>query len=368
MAIDKSNVYKPIERSQNLTEKVIFTRGLWSDGTGELLTFYTSSTQNTSSKQYYYQVWLSSSATCNDQSVFSVAYGHISGSGSLNSGGESSDTPTRAIYSQYRLLCLDPNETTFKHKDSTTTPTEIQHFYAINFDRVKLGDKLDPGNFELSLARLNGGAYANSVYTGSNVAVSSSNIVITLIDDSSDATDTLGYGGIPSNVRALVSGTIEGGIYNPSSPHYYGLVYPDLGTIIIDAASLNASASFNTVTGSNIAGDNSMKLFKSISGSGVLNSGFTARAVDIKEQDYYFVRIYNQDFNYSNNPTYTSTSTDLAQSGKLSNTKFQYEPVTYITSVGLFNDRNELLAIAKMSKPIQKSFSGELSITVKLEY
>jgi hypothetical protein len=178
----------------------------------------------------------------------------------------------------------------------------------------------------------------------------------------------LGYGGIPSNVRALVSGTIEGGIYNPSSPHYYGLVYPDLGTIIIDAASLNASASFNTVTGSNIAGDNSMKLFKSISGSGVLNSGFTARAVDIKEQDYYFVRIYNQDFNYSNNPTYTSTSTDLAQSGKLSNTKFQYEPVTYITSVGLFNDRNELLAIAKMSKPIQKSFSGELSITVKLEY
>ena len=364
-----SNVYKTIERSQNLTEKVIFTRGLWSDGTGELLTFYTSSIQNTSSKEYYYQVWLSSSVSCNDQSVFSIAYGHISGSGSLNSGGESSDTPSRAIYSQYRLLCLDPNETTFKHKDSSTAPTEIQHFYVINFDRAKLGDKLDPGNFEISIAGLSGSNVPNNEHTGSRVMISGSNpTIISLIDDSSDATDTLGYGGIPSNVRALVSGTIEGGIYNPTSPHYYGLVYPDLGTIIIDAASLNASASFNTVTGSNIAGDNSMKLFKSISGSAVLGNGFIARAVDIKEQDYYFVRIYNQDFNYSNNPTYIATSTNLSQSGKLSNPKFQYEPVTYITSVGLFNDNNELLAIAKMSKPIQKSFSGELSITVKLEY
>lgn len=367
MAIGKSNVYKPIERSQNLTEKVIFTRGLWSDATGELLTFYTSSTQNSSSKEYYYQVWLSSSSACNDQSVFSIAYGHISGSGSLNSGGESSDTPSRAIYSQYRLICLDPNETTFKHKDSSST--RIEHFYAINFDRVKLGDKLDPGNFEISIAELSGSDVPNNQHTGSRVVVSGSNPkILSLIDDSSDATDTMGYGGIPSNVRALVSGTIDGGIYNPSSPQYYGLVYPDLGTIILDASVLNISASFNTVTGSNIAGDNAMKLFKSVSGSAVKGSGFTARSVDIKEQDYYFVRVYNQDFNYSNNPTYISKSTDLAQGGKLSNTKFQYEPVTYITSVGLFNDKNELLAIAKMSKPIQKSFSGELSITVKLEY
>jgi hypothetical protein len=367
MAIVNANVYKPTERAQDLVEKIIFTRGLWADGTGELLTFYTSSTQNTASKSYYYQVWSSASSTCDDQSVFSVAYGNVYGSGSLNSGGEANDTPTRAIYSQYRLLCLDPNETIFKHKD--TNQTEIDDFYAINFDRTKLGDKLDPGNFEISIAQLTGDAYANNVYTGSNVSISSSNKVITLIDDSSDATDSLGYGGIPSNVRALVSGTINGGIYNPTAPHYYGLVYADLGTIIIDAQSLNTSASFNTVTGSNIAGDNAFKLFTSISGSALISgSGFTARAVDIKEQDFYFVRVYNQDFNFSNNPTYVSASTDLSQTGKLWNTSFQWDPVTYITSIGLYNDQRELLAVAKLSQPIQKSFSGELSITVKLEY
>lgn len=367
MAIDSANVYKPIERAQDLTEKIVFTRGLWSDGTGELLTFYTSSTQNSSSKEYYYQVWSSASSVCEDQAVFSVAYGNMNGSGSVNSGGEVNDTPTRAIYSQYRLLCLDPNETIFKHKDSSQT--EIDDFYVINFDRTKLGDKLDPGNFQISIAELNGGSFANNVFTGSNVQLNVSNKVISLIDDSSDATDTLGYGGIPSNVRALVSGTIEGGIHNPTNPHYYGLVYPDLGTIIIDAAVLNMSASFNTVTGSSIPGDNAMKLFKSISGSATISgSGFTARAVDIKEQDFYFVRVYNNDFNYSNNPTYVYPITGSLRDGKLWNSSYQFDPVTYITSIGLYNDQNELLAVAKLSKPVQKSFSGELSITVKLEY
>lgn len=365
--IDFANVHKPVGRATDLTEKIIFTRGLWSDNTGELLTFFTSSTQNSSSKAYYYQVWLSASSACDNQAVFSVAYGHISGSGSVNSGGESSDTPSRAIYSQYRLLCLDPNETTFTHRD--TSSTKINNFYVINFDRDKVGDKLDPGNFEISIATLNGGSHANSFYTGSNVSVSSSNSVISLIDDTSDATDTLGFGGIPSNIRALVSGTIDGGIYNSTSPTYYGLVYPDLGTIIIDAQMLNTLASFNTVTGSNIAGDNAMKLFKSISGSALINnSGFTARAVDIKEQDFYFIRVFNRDFNYSNNPTYISPLTTPAEYGKLAITPFQYEPTSYITSIGLYNDQKELLAVAKVSQPLQKSYTGELSITVKLEY
>lgn len=361
-----ANAFKPVTQAQSVNEKIIFTRGLWADGTGELLTFYTSSTQNSASKQYYYQVWSSASSNCDDQSVFSVAYGHISGSGSLNSGGESSDTPSRAIYSQYRLICLDPSENVFRLKD--TNSTVVDDFYVINFDRAKLGDKLDPGNFQLSIAELNGASFANNIYTASNVGLAGSNKVISLIDDSADASDSLGYGGVPSNVRALVSGTIEGGIHNPSNPHHYGLVYPDLGTIILDAEVLNLSASFNTVSGSNIAGDNAMKLFTSISGSAnISSSGFTARAVDIKEQDFYFVRVFNQDFNYSNNPTYVSASTG-PNSGKVLSTSFQYDPITYITSIGLYNDQRELLAVAKLSQPIQKSFSSELSITVKLEY
>jgi hypothetical protein len=40
----------------------------------------------------------------------------------------------------------------------------------------------------------------------------------------------------------------------------------------------------------------------------------------------------------------------------------------YITSVGLYNDASELLAVAKISKPIEKSFDKEVSIKVKLDF
>lgn len=357
-----AKVFEPVVSARaagEMPEKLIFTRGLWSDGSGELLTFFTSSLQNTASKAYYYQVWQSASVSCDDYSVFSVTYGHISGSGSLNSGGDVSDTPSRAIYSQYRLLCLDPDESAFYHSNDTTR--KINHFYVINFDRNKVGDKLDPGNFQLSIAELNGASHANNVHTGSNVSIAASNKVITLIDDTNDASDSLGYGGIPSNVRALVSGTIDGGIYSNEG---FGLVFADLGLILIDADMLNASASFNTVTGSNIAGDNSFKIFTAISGAATISgSGFTARAVDLKEQDFYFVRINNKMFNYSNNPTFKSGS-----NGDLAISSFRFEPTTYATSIGLYNDNRELLAIAKLSQPLQKSFNSELSITVKLEY
>jgi hypothetical protein len=366
---NNSRIFRPVQRPldqsgmpMTAAEKVIETRGLWSAGTGELLTFFTSSTQTTSSREYYYAVWSSASLDCEDAQVFSVAYGHYAGSGSLSQGGEASDTPSKAIYSQYRLLCLEPNQTLFSLGNETETT--LYDFYAINFNRSKVGDKLDLGNFELCLAELSGSGKVNSAHTGSAVQVSGSNPkIIKLIDDSVDKTDALGYNGIPSPIRNLVSGSLADGIYNPSDPHYYGLVYADLGTIIVSADVLNISASFNTVSGSNIAGDNSFKLFTSISGSATKDFGFTARAVDVKQQDFYFVRISNTEFNYSNNPTYVSGS-----SAVVANTSFTNEPITYITSIGLYNDSGDLLAIAKMSKPLQKSFNSELSVTVKLEY
>ena len=364
--MSKSRIYFPIGkpldsdgRMMAKPERVIKTRGLWSESSGELLTFYTSSVQSQTSKKYYYEVWSQPSVECDIEDMFSVAYGHIHGSGSRSDGGDVNDTPSRAIYSQYKLKCLERGES-FELGDGTSIP----HFYVINFNRDRMGDKLDPGNFQINLKGLNGASFANNVYTGSNVQASGSGALIHLIDDSGDKDDSLGYGGIPSPVRNLVSGTIDGGIHNPSSPHYYGLVYADTGTVIISADVLNQKVNFNTVTGSSINGDNSFKLFTSISGASSLNSkGFVARAVEIKEQDYYFVRVDHGLMNYSTNPTFVSGSDAF-----LSNSRFSNEPITYITSIGLYDDFGNLLAVAKTNKPIQKSFNSELSVTIKLEY
>ena len=87
----------------------------------------------------------------------------------------------------------------------------------------------------------------------------------------------------------------------------------------------------------------------------------------ISEEDvtstHYFVRVRNQEFNYSNNPTFTSGS-----NGTFRFSTMKDDPRVYITTVGLYDDSNQLLAVAKLSKPQLKSFAKELLVKVKLDY
>jgi hypothetical protein len=46
----------------------------------------------------------------------------------------------------------------------------------------------------------------------------------------------------------------------------------------------------------------------------------------------------------------------------------QNDPKVYMTTVGMYNDSNELLAVAKLSKPLLKSFSREAIVKVKLDF
>ena len=79
--------------------------------------------------------------------------------------------------------------------------------------------------------------------------------------------------------------------------------------------------------------------------------------------DYIFVRARNSEFNYSENPSFISGST-----GEVIYDNFINNPQTYITTVGMYNDANELLAVAKMSKPLIKDFTKELLLRVKLDF
>ena len=76
----------------------------------------------------------------------------------------------------------------------------------------------------------------------------------------------------------------------------------------------------------------------------------------------YFCRINHNEFNYSSNPTYVSGSKIQVK------TQATDEPVAYITTVGLYNDNNELLATAKLSEPLKKSASNEFTIRTRLDY
>ena len=146
----------------------------------------------------------------------------------------------------------------------------------------------------------------------------------------------------------------------------YGLFLPDIGTILLNGAALDIA---DTAEGINLGTDrtlntdanNAQKLFLHISGSG--GSSFSLGCQETITSDYIFVRSRSSEFNYSENPSFISGST-----GEVIYSYFINNPTVYPTTVGLYNDSNDLLAVAKLSKPIQKDFTKEALIRVKLDF
>jgi len=328
----------------NVKETV--TAGLWSDNLGSLTTYYTASGQSTSQRRYYVDIYQDVPSADGAAVQFSIAYGHAAGSGSSNLGTQ--QTPaSQAIYSQYRNLLLESTDTRF----STTNSGSTDSIYVVNIKRNRVKERLDEGNFELPLLEI------SSRDTNATGSVSVSGTQVTLIDDSSVAAATVGSSG---RVYNIVSGSLTSGVFNTSAPVYYGKFYPDHGVMVLDGNRLDQVLAFDTNISSDSEGNNHFAMYHSISGS---SSGFQARNSQKITSAHYFVRVKNGQYNFSNNPTYTTGS-----DGLLAQSTFIGDPKTYITTIGLYNGNQELLAVAKLSQPLLKSFSREALIRVKLDY
>ena len=144
----------------------------------------------------------------------------------------------------------------------------------------------------------------------------------------------------------------------------YGLFLPDIGTIILNTAALDLASSnggidLGTGFNNNTADNNNRKIFQAIKDG----TSFTLNSQENITSDYIFIRARNSEYNYSENPSFISGST-----GEVIYTNFINSPQTFITSVGLYNDSNELLAVAKLSKPLKKDFTKEALVRVKLDF
>jgi hypothetical protein len=342
------------------------TRALWTGNVGTLTTFFTSSAQTATQKEYYLEIYNSSSITsCNSEAQFSIAYGNRFGSGSVDQGGQIEDTPSRAIYGQYRLLCLDSTDEAFIFNGETANS-----IYVINVNRARMLESLDEGNVELNLAYLSGSQYTavsgSNTYTGSVIGLAGNGSVLRLIDDSSINPATIKQSG---EVYNIVSGTIEDGIYNSTNPVIYGQLFKRKGIIVLNGDMLDASASFGTAQARELDGDNVRRMFISISGSSKYTDGsgdplgFQGRGSEKVKSTHYFVRVKNSDYNFSNNPTFVTGS-----EGDLRHGDMYGDPKTYITTIGLYNTNKDLVAVAKLSQAIKKSYKEEALIKVKLDF
>ena len=341
-------VFDPEKKVENLYTTV--AEPMWSGDTGNITTFYTGSTQDSNNGKYYYDVHASNDQT--EPVEFAITYGHQHGSGSEGSTTAGTTNPTKAIYSQLRQVLLPAETTQFNFHGGSGTDYKSEDVFAIAVNRARYREKMDPGNWELH--------------------ISSGSRSIRLIDDS-DANINPQLGNTKREFN-VVSGSVANGVHTTASTTAtstnsgsYGLFYPELGMIILNPNSL-ASGSVNTCesafieplvrsTGTNDL--NHRKLLKSIESG----SYFSARREEQKRSSFYFCDVLAGEFNHSQNPSFFTGS-----NAELVNNSFKREPTTYITTVGLYNDNNELLAVAKMSKPFKKDANTEALIKVRLDY
>jgi hypothetical protein len=359
-----NGIYKKfgaIDRVTNRTE--IVTSGIWSGDTGSLdvKANYTSSTQVESTSGRYYLDVYNSENTASAEVQFSIAYGDVNGFGAPTlTQNDDSTSPTKATYNQYKNVLLDSADPYFSIYLSSSAAgivaggADMSSFYAINVNRARYKERLDPGNISIDLS----GSVGR----------------VTLIDDSGGTDENVTTAG---RVYNLVSGSLNIGSaaaatinsYAAKNGQGYGLFYPDMGIILLNATALSASVdiklapAYNSIQNvyhqknGNTSG--SVALLMAISGG----ADFQVRRTENVSTSHYFVRANNREFNFSNNPTFVTGS-----AGEFTQPLFERDPKVYITTVGLYDDANELLAVAKTSKPVEKSFDKEVAIKVKLDF
>jgi hypothetical protein len=351
-----NGIYKKfgtIDKVTNRTE--IVTSGIWSGDMGSLVDFYTSSVQlNSTTGKYYLDVYNDVISSDASEVQFSIAYGDVSGNGAPTlTQDDSSTLSTKAVYNQLKNILLDSSDVYF----TDYAGNDMTSFYAINVNRARYKERLDPGNISINLSGSLNGA----------------DKFVTLIDNSGGTDENVTTAG---RVYYLASGSLNIGsaltssinTYTASNGQGFGLFYPDMGIILLNPSALSASVDGKLMAA---AGSTAGQYHQSGSVSGSLKlydalkkgADFQARRTENVSTSHYFVRANNREFNFSNNPTFVSGSV-----GAFANPSFERDPKVYITTVGLYDDANELLAVAKVSKPIEKSFDKEVAIKVKLDF
>ena len=337
--------FKAFEQDDFVVSADSITAGLFTGNEPTLTTFITSSTQVASSNgDYYINVFNSSSLT---DIQFAIAYGDVDGSGSIEyDSAVPGKSPSSTNYGQYRTLVLGDENAEFTF-GGVTAP----NFYVISVDRNRYKEGLFPGSTTLKLT-----VGANDLY----------------LTDNSQVTETVQFNDA-GRVFQLVSGSAGtvfdttstgGGTNGYSASGSYGLFLPDIATYILNPSALDAAVAdggilLGTTRGDDVDSENAGRLYDAI----VDGASFTANSEETITSDFIFVRPRSSEFNYSENPSFISGST-----GEVLYSSFINNPTTYVTTVGLYNNASELLAVAKLSTPLEKDFTKEALIRVKLDF
>jgi hypothetical protein len=336
--------FKRLEQDDFVVSADSITAGLWTGNAPELTSFITSSTQLAgASGTYYLNIY---DSTDFDNIQFAIAYGNKYGSGSENFDDNVAGTsPTKTIYGQYRSLVLGDENADFVFGDET-----VDDFIAVSVDRNRYKESIFPGSMTMLLEGPSGNVLSltDNSKVVTSVEFKDSGRVFQLVSGSAGTLNT----------------SINDNGYSNSGS--YGWLLPDIGTILLNPAALDAAVAdggilFNSNPLPDTDSEINVKLWGAFESSSA--SSFTLNSQETITSDFVFVRPRSSEFNYSENPSFISGST-----GEVLYDEFINNPQVYMTTVGLYNDNSELLAVAKLSKPLLKDFTKESLVRVKLDF
>ena len=304
--------------------------------------------------------YLSSSAN----HIFDLTVGYSSLSG-LSSSANTQNSKKINIYNQMAQILVGYDATGSilrfdRDGNITGGGNKLDECLFINFSRLLSKDEIKKGSFSLTLGT---GSYGSALDTGERIVIQDTNA---------------------QNDYRVNSPAGEYGILSCSSGRDASLGTPSCGLIFYQAgiAVLSGSVFTNADGGGILAGSPIMR--KSVDDSvetSQFSGSLTGTAIsgccdNLRHRIYdmsfnnttelnstiHFCRINHNDYNYSTNPTYLSASKIVVKNNT------QDAPVSYITTVGLYSADNELLAVAKLSEPLKKDPTNEMTVRVRLDY
>ena len=323
--------------------------------------------------------YLSSSAN----HIFDITAG-IADSSALSSSTTSQTSKKINIYNQMAQVLMGYDETGSvrlfdEDGDIIAGGTKLKECYFVNFSRILTKDEIKKGTFELEL-----GVSGSRSQDG------------TAFDKRIKLTDTSGsdgyfvnspageYGVLFASSSAIDSAAnIQGEtLGNATTNPACGLVFYQAGMAVVSGSVFNDAADggilSNTAPGTlQVLSTGGTTGFNTVTASTiqVMADELRNRIYNIQfnnttelNSTIYFCRVNNTEFNYSANPTYLSTSSGGPSEIVVKDGSVASDPHSYITTVGLYSADNELMAVAKLSEPIKKDPSNELTLRVRLDY
>ena len=353
------------------TEKV--TSPYHSDGSSILLAtnIVTSSNLTSTNESYFFGIANSSTAATEE---WNIAFGDTEGHGALVEADTKSET--EAIYKQYAGLLLAPTEVTGGFFISSPASSgaissgKDKEIFVLSARRSNMKDRLNKGTWTV-------------VLSGSGANGKAGSGPLSLTDDSANDSPTATPVGDRYNIVSGAAGTIV----SESTARNFGFFYPDMGILVFSAAELSASIPSHTAA---LNKDKPVQFGPATDATAVSQSGFTTSVsqsanqntalrflnclkpngakLDFRDEEdqvsaQYFCRVRSGQMNFSNNPTFVSGSLN-----ELRHSKMKGNPQTFISSVQLYNNAGDIVAVGNLSTPLKKNFQSEATIKVKLTY